>query len=140
MRARAYSEEVPIAAFRAMFMNKPARAGTLLPWHQDRWSYLDRDPLLTVWTALDPATQANDCVQVIPGSHRLGLLNPEHASGFLSAQSIAKHAPDEASSSSSCKRARMFCCTTGSRTAATATRRTSRAGRLACATWTRARR
>src|SRR4051812_41961084 len=25
-----------IACFRAMFMNKPARKGTLLPWHQDR--------------------------------------------------------------------------------------------------------
>ena len=61
--------EVSISAFRAMFMNKPAGKGTVLRWHQDRWSTSDRDPLITAWTALDPATIANGCVQVIPGSH-----------------------------------------------------------------------
>ncbi|MBA2482684.1 MAG: phytanoyl-CoA dioxygenase family protein [Planctomycetes bacterium] len=69
--------DIDIAIMRAMFMNKPARKGTLLPWHQDGgtgWG-LDRHPLLTVWTALDPATIANGCVQIIPGSHRLGLLS-----------------------------------------------------------------
>ncbi len=81
---RVYGEDTPISAFRAMFMNKPAQQGTWLPWHQDRWSYLDRDPLITVWTALDPATTANGCVQVIPGSHKFGLLNPAHPSGFVS--------------------------------------------------------
>lgn len=75
--------DTPIACFRAMFMNKPAHQGTYLPWHQDRWSFLDRDPLLTVWTALDPATIGNGCVQVIPGSHKKGLINPNHDSGFF---------------------------------------------------------
>lgn len=81
--AHTYGPETPIACFRAMFMNKPAHQGTLLPWHQDRWSHLDRDPLITIWTALDPATEANGCVQLIPGSHRNGLVNPEHGSGFV---------------------------------------------------------
>ena len=81
--ARVYGADTPIAAFRAMFMNKPARQGTFLPWHQDRWSYLDRDPLITVWTALDPATQNNGCVQIIAGSHKLGLLNPSDMSGWV---------------------------------------------------------
>lgn len=81
--ARVYGVETSIATFRAMFMNKPARQGTILPWHQDRWNYLDRDPLITVWTALDPATRANGCVQVIEGSHRLGVLNPSDVSGWL---------------------------------------------------------
>jgi hypothetical protein len=84
--AKVYGEETPVAAYRAMFMNKPAKLGTWLPWHQDRWSYLDRDPLITVWTALDPATEANGCVQIIVGSHRFGLLNPEHPSGFVTAE------------------------------------------------------
>lgn len=92
--AHVYGPQTPIAAFRAMFMNKPARRGTLLPWHQDRWTYLDRDPLITVWTALDPATVANGCVQVIPGSHKLGLVNPEHPSGFLTEEQAQKFAPD----------------------------------------------
>ncbi|MCB9149628.1 MAG: phytanoyl-CoA dioxygenase family protein [Caldilineaceae bacterium] len=87
--AHVYGDQTPVASFRAMFMNKPAGFGTLLPWHQDRWSHLDRDPLITVWTALDPATIANGCVKVIPGSHRNGLLNPDHPSGFVTAEQSA---------------------------------------------------
>ena len=34
-----YGDE-PVAAFRAMFMNKPAGQGTVLPLHQDRWRAL----------------------------------------------------------------------------------------------------
>jgi ectoine hydroxylase-related dioxygenase (phytanoyl-CoA dioxygenase family) len=93
--AHVYGADTPIAAFRAMFMNKPARKGTFLPWHQDRWTHLDRDPLITVWTALDPATIGNGCVQVIPGSHRQGLINPSHPSGFLTQEQAAQHAPPE---------------------------------------------
>ena len=93
--ARVYGRDTPIAAFRAMFMNKPARKGTVLPWHQDRWTHLDRDPLITLWTALDPATMANGCVQIIPGSHKAGLINPSHGSGFLTAEQAAQHAPDD---------------------------------------------
>ncbi len=93
--ARVYGADAPVAAFRAMFMNKPARKGTWLPWHQDRWVYLDHDPLITVWTALDPATVANGCVQVIPGSHKSGLINPSHPSGFLTTEQAQQHAPPE---------------------------------------------
>jgi len=93
--ARAYGGETPVALFRAMFMNKPAHRGTFLPWHQDRWTALDRDPQITVWTALDPATQENGCVQVIPKSHQHGLINPTHGSGFLTkAQTAAICTPD----------------------------------------------
>ncbi len=93
--ARVYGPDTPIACFRAMFMNKPARQGTWLPWHQDRWTHLDRDPLITVWTALDPATIANGCVQVIAGSHRHGLINPSHPSGFLTEEQTRHYAPPD---------------------------------------------
>lgn len=83
-----------IACYRAMFMNKPASRGTVLPMHQDRWTSLDRDPLVTIWIALDPATIANGCVEVVPGSHRR-LLNPGHPSGFLTPDMEAEHAPKE---------------------------------------------
>jgi len=69
-----------VAIFRAMFMNKPAQQGTDLPWHQDigeGWG-LDRNPLITVWTAFDHATAANGCMQIVPGSHKLGVLNAQH--------------------------------------------------------------
>jgi phytanoyl-CoA hydroxylase len=66
-----------VSIFRAMFMNKPAHRGTVLPYHQDGGSqwHLSRDPIMTTWTALDDATVENGCVQVIPGSHRQGLLS-----------------------------------------------------------------
>jgi len=79
---RVYGQQTAVACYRAMFMNKPAREGTQLVWHQDRWTNLDRDPLITIWTALDPATKANGCVQVMPSLHRR-LINPDHGSGFL---------------------------------------------------------
>jgi hypothetical protein len=90
-----YGENRSIGSFRTMFMNKPAQQGTWLPWHQDRWQQLDRDPLLTIWLALDPATEANGCVQLLPGSHRNGLLNPGHPSGFLTDELTAQHVTSE---------------------------------------------
>jgi hypothetical protein len=91
--AGVYGAHTPIASFRAMFMNKPANKGTFLPWHQDRWNTLDRDPLITVWTALDPATKENGCVQIIRGSHKWGVINPEHGSGFLRDDQAEQYAP-----------------------------------------------
>ena len=82
-----YGVGVPILCFRAMFMNKPAREGTYLVWHQDRWTDLDRDPKITIYTALDPATIENGCVHIIPGSHS-NLINPAHGSGFLNQEQI----------------------------------------------------
>jgi phytanoyl-CoA hydroxylase len=92
---RTHGRHTPIAAFRAMFMNKPAHKGTFLPWHQDRWNYLDRDPSLTLWTALDPATKANGCVQMIPKSHKQGVINPAHGSGFLTPEQARVHCPPD---------------------------------------------
>lgn len=88
-----YGPTTPVASFRAMFMNKPAGRGTFLQWHQDRWKFLDRDPLVTVWTALDPATEASGAVEIIPGSHKFGLVNPEHGSGFLTDEQAADMVP-----------------------------------------------
>lgn len=93
--SRVYGEQAPVAVFRSMFMNKPANRGTFLPWHQDRWVNIEPDPQLTIWTALDPATKENGCVQIIPGSHKLGLINPGHPSGFLTPEQAAEHAPAE---------------------------------------------
>jgi phytanoyl-CoA hydroxylase len=93
--SRVYGSHASISAYRSMFMNKPARKGTVLPYHQDggeNWQ-LDRDPLLTAWTALDPATIANGCVKVFPGTHRLGLLSKYGHT--LSEESIAKHCPED---------------------------------------------
>ena len=91
--ARIYGAHSPVSIFRAMVMNKPAEQGTVLPWHQDGgdvWA-LDRDPLVTTWVALDRATTANGCVEIIPGSHRLGLLSTYGST--VSEADVARYCP-----------------------------------------------
>ncbi|HEY0394803.1 MAG TPA: phytanoyl-CoA dioxygenase family protein [Candidatus Elarobacter sp.] len=93
--AHHYGAHAPVSIFRAMVMNKPAELGTVLPWHQDGgdvWA-LDRDPLVTVWVALDDATVENGCVEVVPGSHRLGLLSAFGST--LTEDDAARHCPSE---------------------------------------------
>lgn len=90
-----YGAETPIAIFRAMFMNKPAQRGTKLPWHQDRWNFLDKNPLLTIYLGIDPATEENGCVQIIEGSHKRGLVNPSHHSGFLTPEQAEIHCKND---------------------------------------------
>ena len=47
------------------------------PWHQD-WAYWQgKSHKVSCWIALDDAMVHNGCLRVVPGSHRLGLL--EHA-------------------------------------------------------------
>lgn len=93
--AHIYGADTSIKCFRAMFMNKPANKGTFLPWHQDRWAHLDRDPLITIYLTLDSATKQNGCIQLIPGSHKAGVINPAHGSGFLTDELAAQHCPDD---------------------------------------------
>lgn len=84
-----------VSCFRAMFMNKPAHKGTVLPYHQDggsQWG-LDRERFVTVWTALDPSTVANGCVQIIPGSHKFGLLSERGHT--ISSEQEARYCRDE---------------------------------------------
>ena len=80
--AEVYGPEVPIACMRAMFMNKPAHHGSELAWHQDRWNRFDRNPLVTVWTALDQCSVHNGCLQIVPRSHR-SIINPDRDGGFI---------------------------------------------------------
>ena len=91
--AHEYGAHAALSTFRAMVMNKPAGQGTLLPWHQDGgevWA-LDRDPLITIWIALDPARRANGCIEIIPGSHRLGLLSTHGST--ISDQDVLRYCP-----------------------------------------------
>jgi ectoine hydroxylase-related dioxygenase (phytanoyl-CoA dioxygenase family) len=67
-----------VALYRAMLMNKAAHGGTELPWHQDGGLFwgVDRDPVLSIWTALDDATAASGAMRIVPGSHLAGLARP----------------------------------------------------------------
>lgn len=81
-----------VACMRAMVMNKPARGGTILPYHQDissKWE-MTKPPVLTIWTALDDATKANGCLEIVPGSHKHGQIGVGH---MITPEEEARYAP-----------------------------------------------
>lgn len=83
------SEDIKL--FSDQTLMKPAFHGSPVSWHQDSryWTTIDPPALVTCWTALDPATEENGCVRMIPGSHRHGVLPHERRDdGFLHAQGI----------------------------------------------------
>lgn len=67
-----------IVLYRAILFHKGETGGSDLPWHQDGgklWG-LSREPDLQLWTALDDAPEDGGCLEVVPGSHRAGLVTP----------------------------------------------------------------
>lgn len=60
--------------FQDMALLKPPKIGREKPWHQDH-AYFDLDlgeRVVGVWIALDEATVANGCMQLLDGGHKLG--------------------------------------------------------------------
>jgi phytanoyl-CoA hydroxylase len=56
-------------------MFKPAKHGGIKPWHQDYAYWASTKPeQVTCWLALDDATPENGCMQLVPGSHKFGLV------------------------------------------------------------------
>jgi len=86
-----------IVTYRSVVMGKGARGGTLLPWHQDGGAFwgLDRDPQLQIWTALDDAPEEAGCVELLPGSHELGLARP--LGGMIPDPIVREHEPEKRS-------------------------------------------
>jgi phytanoyl-CoA hydroxylase len=62
---------------------KPAFHGSHVSWHQDSgyWTNviptIDPPAIVTCWVAIDNVTAENGCVQMVPGSHKLGVLPHE---------------------------------------------------------------
>ena len=65
-------------------MFKPAGGGRRKPWHQDwaYWSHMTQKQV-TVWMAIDEATRENGCIQLVPGSHKRGLVEHHHGEDFM---------------------------------------------------------
>lgn len=60
-----------------MFIKASGKPGQA--WHQDEYYIPTRDRTLTGgWIAMDDATMENGCLWVIPGSHKHGVLWPQH--------------------------------------------------------------
>ena len=63
---------------RAILFHQGETGGSDLHWHQDGgklWG-LTCEPELQIWTALDDAPEDGGCLEVVPGSHRGGLVTP----------------------------------------------------------------
>jgi ectoine hydroxylase-related dioxygenase (phytanoyl-CoA dioxygenase family) len=67
----------------------PGQDLTNVPWHQDTGYYgaqTARDLIMTAWVPLVEVDARNGCMQVMPGSHRLGAVphvDAQDAGGFL---------------------------------------------------------
>ena len=61
----------------SLYIWKPPKIGLGFPWHQDRWYTRPQFKTKTTvgtWTAIDVADKQNGCLYVIPGSHKIGIL------------------------------------------------------------------
>ena len=67
-------------------MLKSARTGGAFMWHQD-FGYWHKTGfclfpfMASCMIAVNPTTRANGCLQVMAGSHRIGLINHERING-----------------------------------------------------------
>jgi ectoine hydroxylase-related dioxygenase (phytanoyl-CoA dioxygenase family) len=70
----------PVCHFHSKLMQKEPKVGGAWEWHQDYgyWyknQFLFPDQLISVMVALSEANKQNGCLQIIPGSHKLGRVN-----------------------------------------------------------------
>jgi phytanoyl-CoA hydroxylase len=69
-----------ISLYHCKLLMKAARDGTITPWHQDYsyWITDDNRPLmLNCMLQIDDSTLENGCLQMVPGSHKRGLMEHE---------------------------------------------------------------
>ena len=62
-----------IALFSSHFIAKPPGTGRRVPWHEDShyWKPMfEKVDVVTLWLAIDRASEQNGAMKVIPGSHR----------------------------------------------------------------------
>ena len=66
----------PFALYESQALLKPPGIGSPKPPHQDNayFKVSPADAVITCWCALDDATVENGCMQYIPASHKLGLV------------------------------------------------------------------
>lgn len=66
----------------SQFFSKAPHDETPVHWHQDAFYWpLTPPETVTVWIAFGDSSVENGCMQVVPGSHRAGMLKHREASG-----------------------------------------------------------
>lgn len=69
-----------LLSIHTMLINKPPHVDGRHPLHQDLlyFPFRPADRIVAAWTALEPVTQENGCLVVVPGTHRGELLPHEN--------------------------------------------------------------
>jgi len=83
-----------VRLLRAQMLAKRPWSDAVVPWHQDN-DFVAVEPaeFLTASLAIDPMTRVNGCLQVVPGTHRRGVVAyVPKAYGFT----LAEPPPDDA--------------------------------------------
>jgi len=88
-----------IKSIHNMLINKPPNVDGRHPLHQDLLYFPLRpaDQIIATWTALEPCTQENGCLVVVPGSHKGELLAHEEPSwdyvnlAYFGAKGVGAH-------------------------------------------------
>ena len=74
-------DDKPVLRQTMLYFKPPGGRGQGL--HQDE-QYINQDPLIGCWVALDEVDQANGRMVLVPGTHKLGLLRVEEADTSIS--------------------------------------------------------
>lgn len=85
-----------LMVYYSQLMMKAPRQGFTAPWHQDFAFFPhSRAEILACTVAIDDATLENGCIRVIPGSHKLGLINHYDKDGLFTGIVQDTHGFDE---------------------------------------------
>ena len=76
----------PCYHWHSKFTNKPPGCRAKVDWHQDYVSWYDDGvmfpKMLTIGISIESTSIANGCLQVVPGSHHMGLLDHDDTQNF----------------------------------------------------------
>jgi ectoine hydroxylase-related dioxygenase (phytanoyl-CoA dioxygenase family) len=91
--AQLLDSDAPVCHFHSKLMQKEPRVGGAWEWHQDYgyWyknQFMFPDQMMSVMVAITDANQANGCLQVIKGSHKLGRVNHGFAGEQIGADQV----------------------------------------------------
>jgi phytanoyl-CoA hydroxylase len=90
------TDEAGIISESLQFFGKPAREGSVTPWHQDNgFQHYAPPESLMIWLALDDVDEENGCVVFARGSQRLGTV-AHRPSGVLGFSQTVTEPPDPA--------------------------------------------
>lgn len=74
--AQALTGSASVTLDNSILWCKPPKLGSAKPLHQDApWLQAPHDRYVTIWIAIDRCSQANGCMEFVPGSHAEGLLS-----------------------------------------------------------------